>query len=116
MVRPGVFKLQDYTGSSFYVVEGSRAALVIDTGFGPEAITPWIRKITHLPLELALTHCHGDHMYHADEFETVYLSSKEKDVLEIMKKTMLAGRDINYDAVLDIPDGTMIDLGAAALK
>ena len=22
MVRPGVFKLQDYTGSSFYVVEG----------------------------------------------------------------------------------------------
>ena len=38
------------------------AALVIDTGFGPEAITPWIRKITHLPLELCLTHCHGDHM------------------------------------------------------
>lgn len=116
MIRPGVYKLQDYTGSSFYVVEGSRAALVIDTGFGPEAITPWIRKITHLPLELALTHCHGDHMYHADEFETVYLSSGEKDVLEIMKKTMLAGRNINYDAIRDIPDGTMIDLGGCGIE
>lgn len=55
-------------------------------------------------------------MYHADEFETVYLSSKEKDVLEIMKKTMLAGRDINYDAVLDIPDGTSGSGRPAALK
>ena len=33
-----------------------------------------------------------------------------------MKKTMLAGRDINYDAVLDIPDGTMIDLGGCGIE
>lgn len=44
MLRPGVWKLQDYTGSSFYVVEGTRAALVIDTGFGPELVTPVDKK------------------------------------------------------------------------
>ena len=116
MLRPGVWKLQDYTGSSFYVVEGTRAALVIDTGFGAELVTPWIRKITSLPLELALTHCHGDHMYHADEFKTVYLSAKEKEPLERMKKTMLAGRDIDYDSLQDIPDGTVIDLGGLGIE
>ena len=116
MLRPGVWKLQDYTGSSFYVVEGNTAALVIDTGMGPEPVTPWIRKITPLPLELALTHCHGDHMYHADEFPTVYLSAKEKEPLEKMKHTMLEGRAIAYDSLQDIPDGTVIDLGGLGIE
>ncbi len=63
-----------------------------------------------------MTHCHGDHMYHADEFKTVYLSAKEKEPLERMKKTMLAGRDIDYDSLQDIPDGTVIDLGGLGIE
>ena len=95
MLRPGVWKLQDYAGSSFYVVEGTRAALVIDTGFGPELVTPWIRKIRHFRWSWRYTHCHGDHMYHADEFKTVYLSAKEKGTAGENEKTMLAGRYID---------------------
>lgn len=57
----------------FYLIEGESVAYVIDTAMEPSPIRPLLEQYTDKPLVLLVTHMHCDHMYHADEFETVYV-------------------------------------------
>lgn len=72
-VAEHVWCFEDEHHDSFYLVEGSEKAIVIDTGMSKEPILPILRQITDKPLVLLLTHAHIDHIYHCDEFDTVYL-------------------------------------------
>lgn len=73
-----VWCFEDIQKNSFYLIEGSEQALVIDTGMSKEAIVPVLRQYTSKPLSLLLTHAHIDHMYHCDEFSTVYIHGDEQ--------------------------------------
>lgn len=77
-VAEHVWCLEDEHHDSFYLVEGSEKAIVIDTGMSKEPILPILRQITDKPLALLLTHAHIDHMYHCDEFDTVYLHEDDR--------------------------------------
>lgn len=46
---------------SCYLLAGSKRALLIDTGNGMGNIGEVVAGITHLPVTVALTHCHCDH-------------------------------------------------------
>jgi glyoxylase-like metal-dependent hydrolase (beta-lactamase superfamily II) len=72
-LQPGLFALDDGRGDSFYLIEGEQKALLVDTGMAREPLAPLLRSLTEKPVELALTHAHLDHMYHADEFGAVRL-------------------------------------------
>ena len=79
---PGVTCLDDYSGSSFYVVEGEEEAFVIDTAMGEGNIPELIReKVTEKPLTLIVTHGHGDHVMHAGEFPCFYLSPYDREMV-----------------------------------
>ena len=99
----GLYALDDGKDSSFYVLEGSQKAAVIDTGMGDGDVMPVIRQMTSLPCELLITHAHGDHMMHSGEFEKRYMSSKDIPVvLEFVKS-------IGMDPVLGTLEYTAFD-------
>ncbi|MCQ2558749.1 MAG: MBL fold metallo-hydrolase [Oscillospiraceae bacterium] len=76
---PGIYGIDTAGEESMYLVCGSEKALLIDTGSDPAPILPLIRKLTDRPVELALTHAHFDHMYHCDEFRTIYLHKADAE-------------------------------------
>lgn len=115
-IRPGFWHIDDYFDSSFYIVEGEEKALVIDTGMGRGDYMGLIRSLTKLPLELAITHAHGDHMYHADEFDHVYISEKEKEILPHFQKWMMADRVFDLDKFTVVKEEDVIDLGGVHFR
>lgn len=106
-IQKGVWWLEGEKHSSFYVVAGSKKALVIDTGMDEEEILPRIRQLTDLPLELVITHAHWDHMLHVDEFPYYLISEEEKAFLQDRQDTALPKW---------IQAGEQIDLGNCILQ
>ena len=115
LIQPGVWFIDDFRDSSFYIVEGTEKALVIDTGMGGGDIIGLIKSLTKLPFELAITHAHGDHMMHSDKFGKFYMSKKEEAVLPRFMEMMMSDSKTTADDILDIKDGDIIDLGGGVV-
>ncbi len=56
-----------------YLIVGTERALLIDTGTGDDDLTARIREITDLPVTVAATHGHVDHIGGAGQFDELYL-------------------------------------------
>lgn len=129
-IAPKVHQVRVTGNCLFYVLEGTEKAAVIDTGIpsvlmgGPDKtfdpaqvrIIPIIRKITSLPLVLIVTHLHLDHMYHMEEFDTVYMSHRELALPQIFLEKMADGKSHDYTRAIDIDTDSAIDLGGLKLE
>lgn len=119
-IMPGVWHIEDYADSSFYLVEGEEKALLIDTGMGGGSIMETVKSLTRLPVELALTHAHPDHMLHCDQFERFHMSHKEESVLPVFLDMLPGKKDLTADTVMsaatDIKHGDVIDLGGTEIE
>jgi glyoxylase-like metal-dependent hydrolase (beta-lactamase superfamily II) len=104
----GIWRVRDFGGTrgdeSFYLFEGRERALVVDVGMGKGDLPAYLRTLTKLPIDVAITHGHGDHFGQVDEFKdsTVYIS--EKDVTRLP-------HDFITPKFHTIKDGDVIDLG-----
>lgn len=76
-IAPQVYQIEEY-GSFCYLIEGSRRALLIDTGTGFGDLAEFVRTITEKPLSVAATHAHPDHIGGRGNFPLLYLPAKEK--------------------------------------
>lgn len=111
-VFPGFYWIEDFNNDSIYVIEGTERALVVDTGFADNDFMGMIRSLTRLPLELAVTHNHWDHMYHMDKFDRYYMSEKDLVMFdEPFMKEKLGDRDYSGSQIMPVKDGDIIDLG-----
>ena len=71
-----------------------------------------IKSLTRLPFDLAVTHNHGDHMYHLDQFEKYYMNEKDLVMFDQAGlKGMLQGKDYSHCELMPVVDGSVIDLG-----
>jgi len=124
-IAQGVWHIDDAHAQSFYLIEGEKRALVIDTGMEARPLAPVLRTLTERPLVLALTHAHPDHMYHADEFQTVCLGKADiqawkgplklaTDVLVGMRK--LPKKKFPVETYVPVTGHTRIDLGGNAIE
>lgn len=104
-VRPGIWRFQDDTGASFYLIDGSGTAVVIDTGLSEGELLPVLRQYTQKPLALLITHGHGDHMAHADEFETVYMAAEDIPYVEEASRRLGLGSDLRPERFIPLRDG-----------
>lgn len=68
-VLPGVYHIKDCMGVCMTLLTGSRAALLVDTGYGIENVHAYVRTLTDLPLQVLLTHGHHDHVMGAMWFD-----------------------------------------------
>lgn len=116
LVRPGVWFFSDCMGDSYYLIEGRDRSLLIDTGMGSASIMPLLRKISDKPIDLAVTHAHGDHMLHADEFDRVYIPAGEREILPQFMSSMMPGLKLREGAVQYINDGDIIDIGGVYIE
>jgi Zn-dependent hydrolases, including glyoxylases len=108
LIQKGVWRIEDYAGfpsyEDMYLVEGKDKALLIDTGMGKGDLAGYAKSLTKLPIEVAVTHGHGDHVGQVDQFgaATVYMSDKDKAMLP----SSLSTSNFKW-----IGEGDVIDLG-----
>ncbi len=88
----GVFAIDDTKECTVYLIDGEERAIAVDTGMMKGQIMQILKKLTDKPIDLVLTHAHIDHMFHADEFENVYIfEDEQKNWKKKTRKTTFLG-------------------------
>ena len=70
----GVTRIAGLGGENCYLIEGTERALLIDGLTGVGSLKAFVRELTDLPVQLALTHGHIDHVGMAWETGECYLN------------------------------------------
>lgn len=115
-LKPGLWSIEAGAIESFYLIEGEEKALLVDTGMNQGPVLPLVRSLTKLPVELALTHAHGDHMLHVDEFDKVYCSPREGQLPMEFLHAMMPGVSIDFTKYIPVEEGDVIDLGGVKVE
>ena len=111
---PGVWRIDDYFTASCYLVEGRDKALLVDTGMGEGDLAGLTASLTNLPVEVAITHPHLDHMHGIDRFSAVYLHRADREALLQNPQAFpgaLSSPSASLPPLLPLDDGARIDLG-----
>lgn len=106
-VCPGVTHIRDAMGVCMTLIEGSQAALLVDTGYGTEDVATFTRTLTHKPLTVLLTHNHHDHALGSRWFDRTLM------FLEDMAEWQVFTGDEKRRAVLGQAVGKGIDVTEA---
>jgi para-nitrobenzyl esterase len=107
-LAPGVWRVYDFGGTrgdeSFYLVEGKDRALVLDVGMGKGDLPAYLHTLTKLPIDVAITHGHGDHFGQVNEFKDSNVYIAAEDVTRLP-------HDFITPKFHYVKDGDTIDLG-----
>lgn len=126
----------DVTGTQMYLVEGSRRAMLIDSGSGLPGLPALVRSLTDKPVSVLLTHGHCDHASGAGWFDTVYLNRADWVLTEKHTTLMLRKPFVRFwtsaalvsaipdaswcpprsDGFLPLEDGQLFELGGVTLE
>ena len=135
-IAPGVTRI---IGPGFvyaYLVEGREKALLIDTVCGVGDLKGYVEALTDLPLLVANTHCHGDHVSGNFQFDEVYIHPDDRgamlrehpaDQMDYVRgeedargvphlwteADVIEKRPIR---AIDMPDGFVFDLGGSTIE
>lgn len=110
-IQKDFYSVEDPGSRQFFVV-GKDKVLLFDTGFGKSSLVEKIRKFSDLPIEVALTHGHGDHTGGLKEFGWCYVAKGDVPMLpagiesKIIKEgDVFSVGDFNFE-VIEIPGHT----------
>jgi len=105
-VADSIYNITPGVSASFLVL-GEQSALLIDTGVGDVNLPQVIPTLTNLPVAVAITHRHGDHLGGLKYFSRFYIHPKEIDALE----------DENArENAAPVREGHIFDLGGRKLE
>ena len=76
-VCPGVMHIRDAMGVCMTLIEGTQAALLVDSGYGTEDVAAFVRTLTDKPLTVLLTHNHHDHSLGSRWFDKTLMFSED---------------------------------------
>jgi len=77
-----VWVIETTDKTTMYLIEGTEKALLIDTGTKCEKLDEVIRKITQKPLDVVITHAHGDHAGNIRFFNEIYIHPADTVLLD----------------------------------
>jgi len=89
-ITDGVYLINEFDGTNCYLIVGTEKALLIDCGTGFCDLRGTVECITSLPLTVAATHGHVDHIGGAGQFEAVYLHKNDCGALNKIQTSLLA--------------------------
>ena len=78
--------IEEYDGNAsayMYLLTGNEKALLIDTGFGTIPLRKICEELTGLPVTVALTHGHVDHIGGTGAFEEVWLAGEDAELYKV---------------------------------
>jgi len=101
-VKEHVWIGETVNNRTMYIIEGSKKALLIDTGSECDSLDKIVRKITSKPLEVVLTHGHHDHAGNIDYFGSIFMHKAD---LSMVQGFGYKGK-INF-----VDEGYVFDLG-----
>ena len=93
-----VIETSDHT--TMYLIEGTKRALLIDTGTRCDSLDRIIGRLTSKPYDVVITHGHGDHAGNIRYFKSIYMHADDKGFI------------YNYTGKINyVKDGDVFDLG-----
>ncbi|MCQ2575213.1 MAG: MBL fold metallo-hydrolase [Treponema sp.] len=95
------------SGVRFFLLEGTKKALLIDSGMNTPEAAKIAASITELPVELLNTHADPDHISGNGGFSQFYMSPAEEENLRSHG---------NNGKIIPVSEGDIIDLGDRPLK
>lgn len=116
LLIPGVWEITDKPDGinpyvDMYLIEGSHRALLVDAGDSNGDLMGYLRKLTDKPIDLLITHGHGDHVAGMAQFEKVYMSHKDIGILNTF-----TGFNVDKSMVVDLHDREIFDLGHCKIE
>lgn len=134
-IRPGIYRLDDWFMASAYLIEGRKRALLIDTTMTHADLRAAVSALTPLPVDLAITHPHRDHMLHAFAFDRVYIHENDREAMRACMQGVFDMRDgkipqrpmtqtcpafadrlTDFKEVIGLHDGDLLDLGGVRVQ
>lgn len=130
-LSPVITRIRDGSDVCEYLIEGSRRALLIDTGYGIGDLKGYVETLTDKPYDVCITHGHVDHASGAAQFGKVHMHPADAKVFERhctvqFRKEMLAERGITpedsefqpqrTEPFLPLNDGDTVDLGGVTVR
>lgn len=92
---------------SIYLIEGSERAILIDAGTSMPGLRQIVEGIVGKPVELVISHAHGDHIGAMGEWDTVWINAADEAILP-------PGRYSGQRRYLT--DGQVFDLGGRTIE
>ena len=81
-IAPKVYKINEFNLTTTFVIVGSERALSIDCATGVGDYVECLTKLTDLPITLAVTHAHVDHIGGRGQFDKMYLSAADEPIIK----------------------------------
>ena len=72
-MAPKTWVIDDHGADNIYLVEGSKKAMLIDTGLGAADLESVLKKLTNKPVLVVNTHGHPDHSGANYQFDKIYM-------------------------------------------
>lgn len=118
IVAPGIRMIRDSDNDKMYLVEGTQAFALIDSGLGRGDLKAYLTQFTHgLPIHGVFTHSHGDHIGQASAVIewTAYIGAADRaGLVNSLRQRNVPAETIERNA-RPLADGDTIDLGDRAL-
>ena len=87
-VKRNLWAIEDIISSEHtvcYLICGTDKALLFDTGLGVSPVSPIVKVITDLPVQVILSHWHFDHCGAANEFDDI-IGWSSREMINISRK------------------------------
>ena len=136
LVAPGLHMIVDVLGNHAYLVVGQTHALLVDSCGGFGNLRACVEELTDLPMTVALTHGHEDHMMGSYWFDEAHISPLDGGVAcwegaeertqriydQVLAEGLVAAeapfalRDAARPCELPVADGDVFDLGGRTVR
>jgi len=105
-LEKNMWVIETYDKTTMYLVEGTKKALLIDTGTKITKLDSIIHLITQKPLMVVITHAHHDHAGNIHFFKEIWMHPADTVLLHE-----------NYKGVIHyVKDGDIFDLGETQIE
>lgn len=102
-LEPNVISISDVTDVHSFLICGEDRAVLVDTCAGIGNLKKYVSKLTNLPITVICTHGHFDHIGCSSEFNRVYLSKRDFNIIisgdesiEVEKKYLKDMRGLKF--------------------
>ncbi|QJU58308.1 MBL fold metallo-hydrolase [Sphingomonas sp. AP4-R1] len=119
-VADGVRMIRDSDNDKMFLIRGTKAYALIDTGMGQGALRDYVARFTGgLPVIVIFTHSHGDHIGQGGQFvadSTEYVGAGDRAAVAQFLARQGAEPAMIEAHLKVVGDGARVDLGDRALE